>query len=548
MGDFKNWSVVSFGDLSITGEAEMPVAVKGAVKWTNTNVMHKVSTQEQPYTLVAGRLDFAGSQGQLKLLSGKAKVAIDDPSNLDVLTKDSNGAQVMPHIVAKGSSYDTQPNVEAQWHQSDGSEFELGKGVFDSLFSQDRAQKNADRVAKIAGSSCVANIARVVQPKYEGDGTRVVLDLGTETNYWTISAAELSKLKEINTGNTAAKVLVINVTGTDALTLGLNLTGNTKLGHVLINAPQVASIDVKDTIDASILAPRAKFVKTGGNTQGHVVVGSAELGGSEEHLNVEHEFTWPLTDCTEETPAPVVGSFSVVKKVEGAVAGEKKFEFSYECSDGSRGSVSAKGDGVAVPVGKDFAVGTECTVTEDVSKAKLDGYTLVREPKPVKVVVEKAPKVVSASFTNIYEKPAPVVGSFSVVKKVEGAVAGEKKFEFSYECSDGSRGSVSAKGDGVAVPVGKDFAVGTECTVTEDVSKAKLDGYTLVREPKPVKVVVEKAPKVVSASFTNTYEKPGQPKLAKTGASTPIIATVAGLTLLAGAIATVIAKRRRMTR
>ncbi|MCQ9335338.1 choice-of-anchor A family protein [Corynebacterium phoceense] len=307
MQPYEHWSVVSFGDVHIEAEAEMPIAAQGKLSWSNTNVMRKYAHEAQRHALIAGELDFANSNGQLKLLSQRAKVAIDNPGNLDVLMVDGNGARVMPRIVQSGQGYDSSPRVEAQWQPGAAEDFELGKGVFGSLFSQGAASGTAQRIGRIAGSQCVNNIANVLTAESAGGG-RVLLPLKPGINYWNVSSAELNNAREIveKNGWPQDSILVINVT--DAGPINLNLVDNVgahKLGHVLLNAPNVSDLKISgDSINWSILAPNATFVKKSANTQGQVVVNSANLGGSEEHLNPEHEFPWALQDCTEPTTEP----------------------------------------------------------------------------------------------------------------------------------------------------------------------------------------------------------------------------------------------------
>ncbi|QPL05663.1 MULTISPECIES: DUF5979 domain-containing protein [Actinomyces] len=65
---------------------------------------------------------------------------------------------------------------------------------------------------------------------------------------------------------------------------------------------------------------------------------------------------------------------------------------------------------------------------------------------------------------------------FQVVKKAEGADgAAGKDYTFTYTCSDGQMGTITAKGDGVAVKSDTSFPVGTTCTVTEDTAKAGIE-------------------------------------------------------------------------
>ncbi|MDO5067671.1 MAG: DUF5979 domain-containing protein [Propionibacteriaceae bacterium] len=191
-----------------------------------------------------------------------------------------------------------------------------------------------------------------------------------------------------------------------------------------------------------------------------------------------------------------VGAFQVVKTASGAPGVETKdYTFAYVCG-AEQGTVTAKGDGVAVEVGATFPVGTECTVTEDTAAAAVDGYSLAASD-PQTVTIGEDP--VQAEFTNTYTLK---VGAFQVVKTASGAPGVETKdYTFAYVCG-AEQGTVTAKGDGVAVEAGKSFPVGTECTVSEDVDAAQVDGHTLTA-PAAQTLTVGEEP--VKAEFVNTY-------------------------------------------
>ena len=111
-----------------------------------------------------------------------------------------------------------------------------------------------------------------------------------------------------------------------------------------------------------------------------------------------------------------------------------------------------------------------------------------------------AEKDTALSFTNAYTRQT---GSFSVLKTVTGAQAGDKEFTFAYTCTDGTEGSLKAKADGKAVS-GPKVPTGTQCTVTEDAKAAAIDGYTLAA-PEAQTVTVSEKDQVASTSFVNAY-------------------------------------------
>ena len=197
------------------------------------------------------------------------------------------------------------------------------------------------------------------------------------------------------------------------------------------------------------------------------------------------------------------GTFTVSKKVEGDSAETHKnaaFTFEYSCSSDIEGEVSgeltARGDG-ATASGPALPVGATCSVSEKTSSAQVNGYD-VKTPEAQSATITE--KDAALSFTNTYTRQT---GSFSVLKTVTGAQAGDKQFAFSYTCTDGTEGTLKAKADGEAV-AGPRVPTGTQCTVTENSQSAAIDGYTLAA-PQAQTVTVSEKDQVASTSFVNAY-------------------------------------------
>ena len=197
------------------------------------------------------------------------------------------------------------------------------------------------------------------------------------------------------------------------------------------------------------------------------------------------------------------GTFTVSKKVEGDSAETHKnaaFTFEYSCSSDVEGKVSgeltARGDG-ATASGPALPVGATCSVSEKTSSAQVNGYD-VKTPEAQSATITE--KDAALSFTNTYTRQT---GSFSVLKTVTGAQAGDKQFAFSYTCTDGTEGTLKAKADGEAV-TGPRVPTGTQCTVTENSQSAAIDGYTLAA-PQAQTVTVSEKDQVASTSFVNAY-------------------------------------------
>ena len=197
------------------------------------------------------------------------------------------------------------------------------------------------------------------------------------------------------------------------------------------------------------------------------------------------------------------GTFTVSKKVEGDSAETHKnaaFTFEYSCSSDVEGEVSgeltARGDG-ATASGPALPVGATCSVSEKTSSAQVNGYD-VKTPEAQSATITE--KDAALSFTNTYTRQT---GSFSVLKTVTGAQAGDKQFAFFYTCTDGTEGTLKAKADGEAV-AGPRVPTGTQCTVTENSQSAAIDGYTLAA-PQAQTVTVSEKDQVASTSFVNAY-------------------------------------------
>ncbi|MDK9620922.1 choice-of-anchor A family protein [Propionibacterium freudenreichii] len=298
MAAYSAWNIVSFGDASITAESEGAVAAAGNVSFTGTNVatQHSATVDGKPVSLLTGgTIDLADSTGTLQVHNGGMRVG--DASDLSLLDTDSNGASVAWRAVAKGAGYDSSPRAELTEQGSDYTAAEDPDG-FSSQFSQDAAVTTSEKVADSASCAQQADVTI--------EGTTATVDLQTGTNYWSVSADQLSTLTQITfAGNPPSAAngtfLVVNVTGTP-VTLNMTLAGSRDPSAILWNMPDATSLTQSgDSIDGSILAPKAQYTKSSANIQGTVVSQSASLGGSEEHY-------WPfkgqIGTCTTTPTSP----------------------------------------------------------------------------------------------------------------------------------------------------------------------------------------------------------------------------------------------------
>lgn len=166
----------------------------------------------------------------------------------------------------------------------------------------------------------------------------------------------------------------------------------------------------------------------------------------------------------------------------------KEFTYNYKCGD-EEGVVVTTGDAVPVDVGKDFPVGTTCTVELDMTDVPIEHYT--NNTPPVKTLtITEEPQ--GAGFHIDYLLiPAWV----TISKEAQGAPnLKDRTFYFQLSCTlDGDPiTKITSRNLGsVSLPVGVDMTIeesptfpfplpaGAECTVTEDTSGAQIEGYTL---------------------------------------------------------------------
>ncbi len=208
------------------------------------------------------------------------------------------------------------------------------------------------------------------------------------------------------------------------------------------------------------------------------------------------------------TAMKAFGTFEVAKVVTGAEGENLDFTFAFTCDDGSNGgagttgTLTVKGDGLPVAAAEQIPLNATCTVTEDTAAAaaRVPDHDLA-EVAPQTVKITSATDPARLTFTNAYTAHT---GTFQITKEVTGVEAGDRAFTFTYTCTDGSQGTVEAKGDAVPVLVGRHFAVGTSCTVSEDVAGSQIKGYTLA-SPEAKTVTIAVKDEVASVQFTNAY-------------------------------------------
>lgn len=229
------------------------------------------------------------------------------------------------------------------------------------------------------------------------------------------------------------------------------------------------------------------------------------VGGALNETIVVTEQPQPIMVRKNIEYVPGGNTFLINKTFSGAPeAVAKTFTFTYNC-DGIEGTFSYTPlDLHKAGPARAFPEGTKCTVSEDIPAAQIPGYDLTPPLAQTITILNSRFAPSSIDFVNIYNPNGQVLdGTFQVAKKVAGAPGGSSKtFTFDYTCG-AKKGTVQAKGDGVPVTVSEKFTAGTQCTVTEQVSSAQIDGYTLqAPSAQTVTIVNGFTPRV---SFTNTY-------------------------------------------
>ena len=209
-----------------------------------------------------------------------------------------------------------------------------------------------------------------------------------------------------------------------------------------------------------------------------------------------------LNNTADVAKAP--GTFQVTKTVAGAQAGDKEFTFTYTCTDGQSGQVSAKGDGAAAQAGATFPQGTTCTVKEDAESARLDGYTLTAPAEQTVTVKDPAEPIATAAFTNSYTRDT---GAFSIAKSVQGGPQGAANgsYSFTYTCDGGVQGTLTVPGDGTAVS-SPQIPTGVSCALAEDTAAATKSGYSVTSSLSQDTVTIAKD-QTVAVTAANTYTR-----------------------------------------
>ena len=257
---------------------------------------------------------------------------------------------------------------------------------------------------------------------------------------------------------------------------------------------------------------------TASATPAGVVWGSHTFTVGDQNTNsltVEDQKSTAVTLRNSADPAAVEeGDFTVTKALAGDGDFSKStFEFTYTCTDGTEGSLTATGAATSEK-SKKVKAGSTCTITEDSAKAGQNGYTLTA-PAAQTVTITKD-QTAAVTMTNTYARD---MGTFSVTKVVTGLESVDNEFAFSYTCDNNVKGTLKVKADG-SVASGPELPVGTKCTIEEDAQSATVKGYTL-EAPASQTVTISEKEQAVLVTFTNAYTPEPKPEPSPSPTPTP---------------------------
>lgn len=235
------------------------------------------------------------------------------------------------------------------------------------------------------------------------------------------------------------------------------------------------------------------------------VVGTETAQGNSPTFTIRNQ---TVTTVAVTNPVEQKATFAIRKGIQGidpALIGSQKYTFRYECG-GESGTIDVPPTNESVPVGKKFAPGTQCVITEVAPAPNhLKDYTFTVPEK--QTLTLEAGKENLASFTNVYQR---MMGRFSIIKKLDPTTPAEVRtrladqpFPFTYNCGGTDTNAAVKIGQVWTSP---ELPVGSECTVKENTTAApRITGYSLVAPPAQ-KVTIAAGTAPLELTFTNAYE------------------------------------------
>lgn len=235
------------------------------------------------------------------------------------------------------------------------------------------------------------------------------------------------------------------------------------------------------------------------------MVGTETAQGSSPTFTIRNQ---TVTTLAVTNPVKQKATFAIRKGIQGidpALIGSQKYTFRYECG-GESGTIDVPATNESVPVGKNFAPGTQCVITEVAPAPNhLKDHTFTVPEKQTLTLEAGQENLVS--FTNVYQR---MMGRFSIIKKLDPTTPAEVRtrladqpFPFTYNCGGTDTNAAVKIGQVWTSP---ELPVGSECTVKENTAAApRITGYSLVAPPEQ-KVTIAAGTAPLELTFTNAYE------------------------------------------
>ncbi len=340
LATYTGFNVVSLGDLHITAESEGPVAVGGKFSFTGSQTI--VKQAGAPAALVVkGGVDWTKSTGNHQVNLDKS--ATGQPLSVEMSgttarDTDENGKSQNLRLVKDGAPYGSEPRISLNAGGYQAADTGYDAAQYDSLFDRSSAEAVSEGLADAGDKVCAAgdvikkaegqnNLPEGTEPPaylMQGNSAWIWLKKGQQ-NILNLTADELADIREFNFRDgvlpSADTPLFINVTG-EEVTLNLHAGDGSTAPYTLWNFPDATTVRQEgDSIDGSVLAPKAHLQKDHANIEGNIIVASGDMGGSEQHYL---PFAGKFTPCEDDGQAvdPTISTSAEVTA--GQVEGSQK--------------------------------------------------------------------------------------------------------------------------------------------------------------------------------------------------------------------------------
>lgn len=252
--------------------------------------------------LIGGGIDWAGSAatGQLQVLSS-AYVKLGDATGTDVL------ATAPTKLVPTGAGASSGKALSLTTTQSATSIKQSGLIDFAAAFEAYDAR--SDEMARCPDTVIMTDANNNPLSSPLPPNSQVYLNVSTtETNVWTVSAADLAHISNLTLRGTprASAPLVVNVVGVNGAFMwsppSLGGFSSAVAPFVLWNFPDTTALTLNgsNTIEGTIYAPQASLTDLNpGNVEGNIIVDSYKQGGTVGGVNGGEVHDFPFAGDIE---------------------------------------------------------------------------------------------------------------------------------------------------------------------------------------------------------------------------------------------------------